>query len=134
LLTFLLVLLGGCTLPHTRTYQPVSPWEKQVFTRANRNVFPDDIRNDLFRSHDALVAWPGVVLASEFVDHEDGIEIQFLLEHHYYHWIEDFSIQRERVFLSPRGEGQRCGRLRAREASSSSMESQSESTKTERSA
>jgi len=99
----LLSLLTACPAPHTRSYQPVSSWEKQALDRANRNVFPDDIRSDLTRYRNTLIAWPGVVLGTEFVEQQDKIEIQFVLEHHYYDWLEDFSIQREKIFLSPRG-------------------------------
>ena len=104
LLISLLFLVIGC--PHTGSYRPVSSWENQAFDRANRNVFPDDVRNDLASNRDTLVAWPGVVLSSEFVDHPDNIEVRFVFEHHYYDWLEDSSIQKEKLFLSPRGEGQ----------------------------
>ncbi|MDC4204579.1 MAG: hypothetical protein MPW14_07480 [Candidatus Manganitrophus sp.] len=104
LLISLLFLLAGC--PHTNYYQPVSSWEKQASDRANRNVFPDDVRNDLAGNSSTVVAWPGVVLNSEFIEHPDNIEVQFVLEHHYYDWLEDHSVQKEKIFLSPRGEGQ----------------------------
>ena len=35
----------------------------------------------------------------------EEVEITFYLEHHYYDWIEDFGLQYETLFLSPRGEG-----------------------------
>ena len=102
----LLMLLPGCLpFPHTRTYRPVSSLEKQALERANRNVFPDDVRRALPDHSSTVLAWPGVIVSSEFVEHADKLEITFLLEHHYYSWLEDFSIQRERIFLSPRGEG-----------------------------
>jgi hypothetical protein len=100
----LLCLLSGC-FPHTRAYQPVSSWEKQVFDRADRNIFPDDVNKSLADYENAVVAWPGIILENKFVEHSDQIEIQFVLEHHYYDWLEDFSVQREKIFLSPRGEG-----------------------------
>ncbi len=31
---------------------------------------------------------------------------RLVVEHHYWDWIEDYSVQREIAFLSPRGEGQ----------------------------
>ena len=97
-------LFTGC-LPHTRAYLPVSSSEKQALDRANRNVYPDDVRNSLANYQNTLVVWPGIVLENKFIEHADQIEIQLILEHHYYDWFEDFSIQKEKIFLSPRGEG-----------------------------
>jgi hypothetical protein len=102
----LLILLSGCLpFPHTRAYRPVSTLERQAFDRASQDVFPDDVRNAPADHSGTILVWPGVILSSEFVDHGDRVEIQLLLEHHYYDWIEDFGAQRERIFLSPRGEG-----------------------------
>jgi hypothetical protein len=100
----LMILLHGC-VPHTRAYRPVSTLEQQAFDRADRNVFPEDVRHAMARYSGTMLAWAGVIVSSEFVEERDQVEIKFLLEHHYYSWIEDFSVQRERVFLSPRGEG-----------------------------
>jgi hypothetical protein len=103
-LVSLLCLLSGC-FPHTRAYHPVSSWEKREFDRANRNVFPDDVRAAPSDHQNTIVVWPGIILDNKFIEHADQIEIQFMLEHHYYDWLEDFSVQREKIFLSPRGEG-----------------------------
>jgi hypothetical protein len=99
----LLCLLSGC--PGSRYYRPVSSWEKQVFDQAKKGIYPDDVRAAPTDYHDTIVAWTGIILENKFIDHPDAIEIQFVLEHHYYDWIEDFGAQREKIFLSPRGEG-----------------------------
>jgi hypothetical protein len=99
-----LVLFSGC-FPHTKSYQPVSTWEKQNFEQANRNIFPDDVRTDLPKLPNIMLVWPGAVLESKFIEHTDQLEIQFTLEHHYYDWLEDYSIQKEIIFPSPKGEG-----------------------------
>lgn len=91
--------------PHTRDYQPISDWEQTEFDRAERDVYPDDVRENPEDYESTVVAWPGTILESTIEEREDNIEAIFLLEHHYYDWLEDFSIQREKVFLSPRGEG-----------------------------
>lgn len=104
ILASLLILLSGC-LPGSRVYRPVSAWEQQAFDHANRNIFPDDVKTSLANYQYSTIAWPGIVLENKFIDHPDAVEIQFVLEHHYYDWIEDFGMQRERIFLSPRGEG-----------------------------
>jgi hypothetical protein len=59
-----------------------------------------------FTAHDsARVAWPGIVLSVTPKNLDSAIELHFVIQHHYYDWLEDFSIQQERIFLSPRGEG-----------------------------
>ena len=63
------------------------------------------IRNDILRYREVPIVWPGLIKDSKIVQHDENIEIIFLLEHHYYDWIEDFGAQREKMFLSPRGEG-----------------------------
>ena len=103
-LAALLCLFSGC-LPGSRTYRPVSSWEQQAFDHSNRTIFPNDVKTSLANYQNTAIAWPGIVLENTFVDHPDAIEIQFVLEHRYYDWIEDFGAQREKIFLSPRGEG-----------------------------
>jgi hypothetical protein len=104
LIISLLFLLIGCAL-HTRSYRPGSSWEKMIFDRADRNIFPDDVRNKFSVYHDTLLVWPGIVQNSAMVEREDNIEIQFVLEHHYYDWMEDFTFHRKKICLSPEGEG-----------------------------
>ena len=94
----------GCG-PSSRTYSPVSEWEERAFSRADREIYPDDVRQD-FAAHDSSrIAWPGIVLEADREYNDSTMIIHFTVEHHYYDWIEDFSIQKERIFLSPRGEG-----------------------------
>lgn len=101
-----LFLAAGCPpFPHSRDYRPCSDWEQREFDRARRDVYPDDVRRNLEQHKSTVVAWPGIIVESTFDVGEDGIDEFFLLEHHYYDWIEDFSVQRETIFLSPRGEG-----------------------------
>ncbi len=102
------LFVSGCdfpVFPGSRDYRPISAWEQAEFEKAKRDVYPDDVRKDVTKYQSVVVAWPGIILQSEVHEREDNIEIVFLLEHHYYDWIEDFSIQRARIFLSPRGEG-----------------------------
>jgi hypothetical protein len=96
----------GCPIgPYTRGYKPISEWEKTAFTKANRQIYPNDVRGDFAAFDSARVAWPGIVLKAEPKNRDSVIEIHFVIQHHYYDWLEDFSIQQERIFLSPRGEG-----------------------------
>jgi hypothetical protein len=91
--------------PGSRYYEPASEWERREFERADRYVYPDDVRQDPEQYPSATVAWPGVIVDSTFHEEEEGMEAVLLLEHHYFDWIEDFGAQPERFFLSPRGEG-----------------------------
>lgn len=52
-----------------------------------------------------MIAWAGVVTNAEIKKDDSGYLIIFSLEHHYFDWIEDDSIQKAIFFLSPRGEG-----------------------------
>lgn len=96
----------GCPVgPSTRLYKPVSEWETKAFSKADRSIYPNDVRTD-FAAHDSSrVAWPGIVLSVTPKNQDTVIEVHFVIQHHYYDWLEDFSIQQERIFLSPRGEG-----------------------------
>ena len=91
--------------PHTSDYQPISDWEQTEFDKARRDVYPDDVRENLEQYESTVVAWPGIILESTIEEREEDIEVTFVLEHHYYDWLEDYSVQREKIFLSPRGEG-----------------------------
>lgn len=96
----------GCPVgPYTRHYKPISEWETKAFSKANREVYPNDVRGNFAAFDSARVAWPGIVLKAEPKNQDSIIEIHFVIQHHYYDWLEDFSIQQERIFLSPRGEG-----------------------------
>ncbi len=100
------LLLTGCFPgPGSRLYKPVSEWESHAFSKADRYVFPNDVRKNLVAYDSARIAWAGVVLSAESKHTDSTPEVHFVVEHHYYDWIEDFSIQQERIFLSPRGEG-----------------------------
>jgi hypothetical protein len=54
---------------------------------------------------DTLVVWTGVITDIGFFNDGSSRVARITAEHHYFDWIEDFGIQRERFFLSPRGEG-----------------------------
>ena len=96
----------GCPFPGSYVYRPSSEWERKVLERSRFDVYPGDVRKNLTAYRSVAVAWPGVILESHFVEREKNVEVILLVEHHYYDWILDYSVQREKFFLSPRGEGQ----------------------------
>lgn len=101
-----LLLLVGCTggISGSKRYQVLSEHEKHMFSEANRNMFPDDVRNNFTENNHSLVVWSGIVKESKWRS-ESKSEIIIFVEHHYWDWIEDYGLQPERAFLSPRGEG-----------------------------
>jgi hypothetical protein len=108
LLAILSVLwLCGCpgAVPGTRQYQPLPKWEARFFAEARRDVFPQDVRGNPSHFRDTLVAWTGIVKKIEHMQYDSSPFVRFTVEHHYFDWAEDFGLQRERFFVSPRGEG-----------------------------
>lgn len=96
------VLLSGCpgVVPGSRMYTPSDPQEQQLHSDARRDVFPDDVRADHSRYESATLLWTGVITE---VGGPGNAVIAF--EHHYWDFVEDYSVQKEIAFLSPRGEG-----------------------------
>jgi hypothetical protein len=98
----------SCACPglgsNSRPYAPSTEQEREVFFSAHRDVFPDDVRRDLDAHRTTLLAWVGIITSARWLDRKQPTA-EFLIEHHYWDWIEDHSVQREVAFLSPRGEG-----------------------------
>jgi hypothetical protein len=101
----LAVVLSGCpaVAPSSRRYQPAPGTEQELFAIATPNVLPDDVRANLDAYRQTMLRWSGIIRECGFV--ADRNALRLLVEHHYWDWIEDYSIQREIAFLSPRGEG-----------------------------
>ena len=104
----LVLLLAGCpasVAPYTKQYQGDSDTERKYLAEARRDVYPDDVRKtpDAFRK--STLAWPGIVVSAR-PDPNDPPFSEVVIEHHYWDWMEDHSIQKAKAFLSPRGEGQ----------------------------
>ena len=94
----------GCGL--TRTYRCTSELEQRAFNLASRNILPDDVRTTPKGYMDrALVAWAGVIIESYHRIQEKDIEVDLLVEHHHFDWLEDFKLNENIFVLSPRGEG-----------------------------
>jgi hypothetical protein len=106
LLAILVAALLACAAAGSRAYRPISEWEAQAFSKADRNIYPHDVRRDI-RAHTASkIAWPGLVQRAQVVRQPEKITLIFDLEHHYYDWVEDFHPMNPPIWLSPRGEGQ----------------------------
>jgi hypothetical protein len=102
------VLLHGCAgaIPGSRAYTPLPKFEARFFGEAKRDVFPDDVRKQPERFKDVLVVWTGVIRSIDYFNDGTSRVARITASHAYFDWIEDRGIQRERFFLSPRGEGE----------------------------
>jgi hypothetical protein len=98
-------VLIGCPAPGSKLFTPEGPLEKQLFPRAKRNVFPDDVRADPAAHRTSVLLWTGIIKAVEPTEVDGRRGLRVLIEHHYWDFIEDYSFQRAIAFLSPRGEG-----------------------------
>jgi len=98
-------VVAGCLGPYTAQYSGRSDGEKKLLAEARRDVYPEDVRKspDTFRK--ATLAWPGIVISAR-PDPNDALMSEVVIEHHYWDWKEDHSIQKAKAFMSPRGEGE----------------------------
>ena len=104
----LVILTAGCPglVPGSRQYQPLPKFEAGYFSTARRDVFPNDARKHPDQYTNTLVVWTGVITKMETVTNDAATHfVVFTVEHHYFDWVEDFGVQREHFFLSPRSEG-----------------------------
>lgn len=85
-----------------------------MFAESQVDVFPDDVRAEPARHSETLVAWSGILRSASWLS-DARPTARFRVEHHYWDWIQDLSIQKEWAFLSPRGEGNiRCDKSSTR--------------------
>jgi hypothetical protein len=103
LLLLLIPFLAGC--PSSNHYRPLPNWESKFYSQSRRDVFPDDVRRSPQQYAHTLVAWTGILRNIERGTDDNGGVAYLAIEHHYFDWIEDHSVQREIYFLSQRGEG-----------------------------
>jgi hypothetical protein len=106
------LLLGGvfitaCSGPSgaSQAYKPLPKWEEKFFAQARKDVFPNDVREAPERYKNTLVAWTGVIKKVEHFTDGSSRVARLTADHHYFDWIENNSTQRERFYMSPRGEG-----------------------------
>ena len=99
----ILMIVAGCA--HTAGYEGDSAAERKLRSESRRDIYPDDVRADLERYRKATLAWPGIDKDVR-PDTADPLMTTMVVEHHYWDWMEDHSIQKAKAFLSPRGEGE----------------------------
>ena len=105
----MILVLSGCfslgSIAGSRSYTPRSDQEKVELERADRSVYPGDIRRGASELRTTTIAWPGIIQQTRFVEENDHERMYLLVEHHYYDWIQDFGTYHGTYWLSPRGEG-----------------------------
>ena len=82
-------------------YKPDS-WEKPFYDSSVKSVFPSDLIKHPDKYSGKLIHLVGIV-DSVYLDNANMIWIRF--DQHYWDYIEDYSIQDEKMFISEKGEG-----------------------------
>ena len=82
-------------------YKP-DDWEKSYYDSSIKTAFPSDLIKHQDRYLNKLIHLIGVV-DSVFIDSSKNVT--FLLENKYWDYIEDYSIQDEKMFVSEKGDG-----------------------------
>ncbi|PZU82425.1 MAG: hypothetical protein DI529_14450 [Chryseobacterium sp.] len=89
----------------SRYYRPIDN-EATYFNQSKRCILPNDFRSSpSLVDKKTLVNWTGIIKNISTSEENDSIDLKILVEHKYWDFIEDFSIQDEKIFLSENGEG-----------------------------
>jgi hypothetical protein len=98
--------LVSCSNPR-KPYTPSEGFEQIEYRHATVGVYPDEIRANLDKYTNMVVAWAGIVKDTRARDLISGqFEVATLVEHHYFNWEENRKTDPFEYFVSPRGEGQ----------------------------
>lgn len=87
-------------------YKPINPGEDEFLKKADKSILPYDVRKNFKETENKSVIWTGIVDTVIYRNPADTVMlVDVYLQHRYYDFIEDFSIQQEKMFVSPFGEG-----------------------------
>jgi hypothetical protein len=104
LLITLSILLCGCPVASSRIYQPLE-WEKPYLAQFEKCVMPSDVQAHPASYTGKRLHWVGIIDTLIVNPRGESMYTSLLVNQKYYDYIEDFGIQRERMFVSPYGEG-----------------------------
>lgn len=85
----------------SNSYKP-DKWEKAYYDSSIKSAFPSDLIRHPDRYSDKTIHLIGIV-DSVYIDSNQAVT--FLLENKYWDYIEDYSIQDEKMFISDKGDG-----------------------------
>jgi hypothetical protein len=115
MLIFFLITLSSCLqnsnstigVASSASYKPINPGEDEALKKADKSILPQDIKNSTQTYDNISVVWTGIVEKMNiYKTKNDETVVDIYLQHRYYDFIEDFSIQQEKMFVSPFGEGE----------------------------
>lgn len=88
-------------------YKAVRGVEDVEYSNAKLNVYPDDVRANLDKYTNSLVAWAGVICSTDVQDPDQYGKRTAIttFQHHYFDWQQQGSGRYSKYGLSPRGEG-----------------------------
>jgi hypothetical protein len=90
------------TFASSNQYKP-DKWEKSYYDNSIKTAFPSDLLKQPDKYENKLIHLIGIV-DSVYIDSLDNVT--FRLENKYWDYIEDYSIQDEKMFISDKGDGQ----------------------------
>lgn len=90
---------------HSKHYK-TDDWEKSLYDKSEKIIFPSDINKNPEAFKGKLIHWIGIVKNVSVSVKNDTSVITILLDNKYWDYIEDYSIQDEVMFISPKGDGQ----------------------------
>lgn len=110
----LLLTLSSCMqnnnsivgIPSSALYKPTNPGEDESLKNADKSILPFDVKRSSQTFENKSVVWTGIVKKLDIYSKNNETIADIYLEHRYYDFIEDFSIQQEKMFVSPFGEGE----------------------------
>ncbi len=85
-------------------YRP-DDWEKSYFEKSLKTALPSDLNKSPEKYKGQLIHLVGIVDSAYAETKNDSVTLTFVLENKYWDYIEDYSIQDEVMFVSPKGEG-----------------------------
>ena len=87
-------------------YSPVSDMEKSWYQAIDKNLWPNDVRENIDLYRNSNIGWAGIVekYMTDLTNPQYDI-LGLYVRHHYFNWIENFDHTGKRILLSPDGEG-----------------------------
>jgi hypothetical protein len=99
-----ILIFSGCVTVGSRLYSPPDIM-KENFQISIKDKMPSDVLKSPSDFVDKQIHWIGILKDVEFVEYKAEPVAKLTLSQQYWDYIEDYSIQTERMFLSSKGDG-----------------------------